>query len=103
MLATCSEVASSPLPNVMLYVNPNACGQAAFVAASSMLSDNPKSSFTLASAPLVPIENDSDDVLPRYSQREERAKPCCGSLEVGAWEEEGGPKSYYFSQEKESC
>ena len=59
-----------------------------------MLSDRPKSSLTEASAPLAPIEKDSDDVLPRYSQREERAKPCCGSLDVASCEEVGGPKSW---------
>lgn len=34
----------------------------------------------------------SDVDLPKYSQRELRAKPCCGSDDV-AWLDGGGPKT----------
>ena len=78
----------------MLYVSPKACGQADLDFSSSIESERPKSSLTEASAPLAPIEKDSEEVFPRYSQRELRAKPCCGSLEVASWEEDGAPKSW---------
>ena len=59
-----------------------------------MPADRPKSSVTAASPDLESGRGpDSDDDLPRYSQRAERAKPCCGSCAVVAWAELGGPKS----------
>ncbi len=58
-----------------------------------MLSERPKSSLTDESPLLLGSVEDSDEVFPRYSQRDVRAKPCWGRLPV-AWSFDGGPKTY---------
>lgn len=58
-----------------------------------MLSERPKSILTDESPLLLGSVEDSDEVLPRYSQRDVRAKPCWGRLLV-AWSLGGGPKTY---------
>lgn len=47
-----------------------------------MLSERPKSSLTDESPLLLGSVEDSDEVFPRYSQRDMRAKPCWGRLLV---------------------
>ncbi|KAL3705020.1 hypothetical protein TMatcc_008692 [Talaromyces marneffei ATCC 18224] len=73
LFCTCKEVSNLSGLRVTLYTSPNSYGQALRNSSEIMLEDNPKSSLTVVSA-LLP--KDSEDDLPRYSQFEERAKPC---------------------------
>jgi len=57
-----------------------------------MLDDRPKSSLTVLSAFFLSLLSDSEEDLPRNSQFELRAKPCCGRADV-AWFFGGGPKT----------
>jgi hypothetical protein len=54
------------------------------VAASSEELLSPKSSLTERSSAAELLADSLVD-LPRNSHRDERAKPCCGSLDVAAW------------------
>jgi hypothetical protein len=75
----------------MLYTNPNSYAHFDLTASLSIADDSPKSSFTLP--PLLSLPSvDSEADLPRNSQLVDRAKPCCGRLEV-AWFGGGGPKT----------
>lgn len=68
----------------------NAYGHSLRASALSPDELSPKSSLT-ATSPAAADEDpdaagaDSDVDLPRNSQRDVRAKPCCGSFEVAAW------------------
>lgn len=54
------------------------------MAASSEELLSPKSSLTERSSAAELLADSLVD-LPRNSHRDERAKPCCGSLDVAAW------------------
>lgn len=71
---------------VTLYRRPNLYGHRLRAASSRFSDDRPKSSLTL-------LEDDSLVDLPRNSQRELRANPCWGSLEVASWSG-AVPKTY---------
>lgn len=58
----------------------------------SIAEDSPKSSFTVSSAAALP--EDSEEDFPRNSQREDRARPCCGRADV-AWFGGGGPNTCF--------
>ena len=75
-MLTAKLVANSPVLSVTEYVSPKAWGQADLYAASRMPFVSPKSSLTDESSLLPGVEEDSVEVLPRYSQRDVLAKPC---------------------------
>lgn len=91
LLRTLSIVCSEPLRRVTLYVNAKSKGQACWKESLRLLCERPKSSVIESSPPLAKAP-DSEDDLPKYSQVEFLAKPCCGSLPV-ACSFGGGPKT----------
>jgi hypothetical protein len=81
------------LDNVTLYTRPKSTGHALRASSDSPDAYSPKSSLTELESSVS-----SDAVLPRNSQRELRAKPCCGSEDV-AWPDlGGGPKTLTCNQ-----
>ena len=81
--------------SVTEYVSAKSYGQLVLLI---MLFERPKSSLTDESPLLLGRVEDSEEVLPRYSQRELRANPCCGSWPV-AWFLFGGPKTCHERQD----
>jgi len=59
------------------------CGHNSLNFSSSVAEERPKSSLIEASD--APVDEDSEDDLPRNSHFEFRAKPCWGSLDVASW------------------
>ena len=86
---TTRDVSRSLGLSVTEYVRANWYGH---FASPIVLSERPKSSLTDESPLLFGRVDDSDEVLPRYSQREVRAKPCWGSPPV-ACSLTGGPNT----------
>src|SRR5205823_14919142 len=87
---TSTLASKPPLLSVTLYIIPNSAGHAFLFSLDKFAVDKPKSSFTLSS-PLCATDSEVD--FPRNSQRDMRAKPCCGSPAVGRSLGEG-PKTY---------
>lgn len=87
-LRTLTTVCKLSLERVTLYTRPKSKGHAFFASSVSSELLRPKSSLTV----LDPAASSEAD-LPRNSQRDVRAKPCCGRVDVGWPDLGGGPKT----------
>jgi hypothetical protein len=93
-LRTFTTVCRLSFASVTLYCSPKSSGHALRASSEMLERSRPKSSLT----ELEPRASSEAD-LPRNSQRDVRAKPCCGREDVGWPDLGGGPKTYSVCQQ----